>query len=107
MVQRTFSRTIVNIDITIETEDKIFRGVMENISMGGLYANTGRRIAINGNDRAEITIPLPAGMRRESLTVPGMVTRINEQGVAFKYLETDVETLRILFYLVHRSAADR
>ena len=106
MNKRTFYRVNVNLKIIINLNDKIFNGMLENISMGGLYAYTDRLTSIKVNDIAVITIPLPVGLDKDYITVNGIVTGINEKGVAFRFLETDMDTLRKLFFLVYHSNID-
>jgi PilZ domain len=106
MMKRAFSRTNVNIDITIDAQDKIVQGLMENISMGGLYATIDRRSAIKEREVVDISIPLPVGARKNSFIVTGLATRVNDTGVAFRFLETDMETLRTLYHLVSLSSSN-
>jgi hypothetical protein len=105
MTKRSFSRAIVNVDITIKSNDKIIHCMLENISMGGLFANTISSISLKENDTAVITIPLPVSYNKDCIVVTGIVTRINEKGVAFRFLETDMDTLRTLFSLVNINMA--
>jgi len=102
-MKRTFNRSTVDVEITINAHDNISHGRLANISMGGLFANTDSGISIKEHDTAVITIPLPEGAQKAGIVVTGMVTRINEKGVAFRFLETDLDTLRSLFYLLYRS----
>jgi hypothetical protein len=106
MIKRSFSRENVDIGVTIDAKDKIVQGRVENISMGGLYANIGRRPSIKEHDIVDLSIPLPVGARTNCFIITGMATRVNDSGVAFKFLETDMETLRSLFYLVSHSNRD-
>ena len=106
MNKRTFYRVNINVRITINLNDKIFDGMLENISMGGLYAYTDSLASIKNNDIAFITIPFPLDSDKDYIVVNGMVTRITEKGVAFRFLETDMDTLRKLFFLVYHSNID-
>ena len=106
MEKRTFYRANVNANITINTNNRIFNGRLENISMGGLYTRIEALESIKEKDIALITIPLPVKAKKECIVVTGEVTRTTENGIACRFLETDADTLRALFYLVYRSDID-
>jgi PilZ domain len=106
MNKRSFKRANVNIGITIDAKDRIIQGKIENISMGGLFATIGRRASIKEREIVDLSIPLPVGSRKNCFIVSGEATRVDDTGVAFRFLETDQETLRTLFYLVAHPQPD-
>jgi len=102
MQHRTFRRVNVNAEITLHAEDYSFKGTLENISMGGLFVTPSKQMPVAVGDIFELGVPLPAGSRNARIAVNGMAIRINENGIAFRFLETDPETLRVLFSFIYR-----
>jgi len=87
MERRTFRRIKVDAEITLNNKYGIYNGVLDNISMGGLFARTRKRMSMVAGDTTEIIIQFPVGTRKDSIVINGMVTRVNRNGVAFKFLD--------------------
>ena len=103
MTKRSFGRAVINVDTTINIEGKIYNAMIDNISMGGMLAHTGRKIAAKEDDIAVISIPLSLHAASDPILLTGMVTRVEDKGIAFRFIETDVDTLRKLFSLIYRA----
>ena len=97
MEQRSFRRVNVHAEITVKSKEHFFTGILENISMGGLYARSGTPVTVKAGDIFEITVLLPVGSTNDSIVVSGMVIRIEDNGIPFRFLDTDQDTLRALF----------
>ncbi len=103
MERRSFRRVNVHAEISVKAEEHFFTGILENISMGGLFARSGTPVAVKAGDIFKITVPLPVGSRNDRIVVNGMVIRIEDNGIAFRFLETDQETLRALFTFIYQT----
>ncbi len=103
MEHRSFRRVTVTEEITVKAKDKIFSCMLENISMGGLFARSCNPEPVPAGDIFEITVPLPVGSRNDRIVVTGMAIRVNENGIAFRFIDTDLETLRALFSLIYHT----
>jgi len=103
MEQRSFRRVNFNAEITVKAKDGVFHGILDNISMGGLFARVSEPMPVAAGDTAEIMIPLPGGSRNDSIVVNAMATRTNENGIAFRFLDIDPDALRALFSLIYHS----
>jgi hypothetical protein len=101
MEQRSFRRVKVHAEITVKAEDQIFTGMLENISMGGLFARPCKPVTVTAGDIFEITVPLSVESKNDSIIVNGMAIRITDTGIAFRFLDTDQDTLRALFSFVY------
>lgn len=78
----------------------MFKAAVENMSMGGLFARSYKPVSVAEGDIFEITVPLPAGPGNDRVVINGMAIRVAENGIAFRFLETDQETLRALFSFI-------
>ncbi len=103
MEHRSFRRVNVNAGITLKAGGRIFSGMLENISMGGLFAGSVNPEAASAGDIFEISVPLPAGSGNDRIVVTGMAIRVNESGIAFRFIDTGPETLRALFSFIYHS----
>ena len=92
--KRGFHRFRINAEVTIKTKDVTFIGMMEDMSMQGLYLSTHEELGMG--TEAEITIPLPSVSRGICLTIKGMVVRIEADGVGFKFSNIDFDSFNHL-----------
>ena len=102
MQPRSFRRVHIDAEITIKAKDYSFTSKLDNISMGGLFVTPSKQMPVAVGDIFELSVPLPVGSRNASIAVNGMAIRINENGIAFRFLETDPDTLRVLFSFIYR-----
>ncbi len=65
------------------TKDGVFSGTIENISMGGFYLRTKRRLELGENIR--VAIPLNSDPRNVNIMTNATVVRVEENGIAFKF----------------------
>ncbi len=99
MERRSSRRTLID-ETAIFTKDGIFTALLENISMGGLFLRTNKPIAVG--EIIEITIPLPLPSsegQKTKIVVDAVAVRVEEHGVAFKFLEMNDNTYNALLFL--------
>jgi c-di-GMP-binding flagellar brake protein YcgR len=101
MEQRSFRRVNVHAEVTVKSQEHNFKAELENISMGGLFARPGTPVAVKAGDIFEITVLLPVEAKNDSIIVNGMAIRITDNSIAFRFLDTDQDTLRALFSFIY------
>ncbi len=94
MNQRNFPRLYMNAETTITTSSGDCTGIVENISLGGVFVRTSERIGVG--DNTCITISLPP----ENIVAKGIAVRTEETGVAFKFHNVDHNTFCALLSLL-------
>lgn len=67
------------------TKDGNFTGIMENISLGGFFLRINKRIAVG--EKLVVEISLQNDLRNANIITNATVTRIEENGIAFKFEE--------------------
>jgi hypothetical protein len=100
MERRSSRRTRVD-ETTIFTKDGIFTALLENISMGGLFLRTNKPIELG--EIIEITIPLPSTAPEGKIVIDAVAVRVEEHGVAFKFIEMNDNTYNALLHLTDSS----
>jgi hypothetical protein len=87
MGTRFFSRVYINNDIEALAQDGVFMGKLENISLGGLFIRTNKRISIG--DEIEINLPLRSEARMINLAATLIAIRSDREGAAFTFRDLD------------------
>ncbi len=82
MQRRNFPRQRINAEATIKSMAGTMKCATDNISMGGLFVRTEQGMEVG--EKTEITIHLP-DYRNNGIVVVGIVTRIDQSGIAFKF----------------------
>jgi hypothetical protein len=90
MSTRKFSRVDFRVDATIKTAERQFNGGVENLSMSGMYMVTEERLPLN--DQVDITIGLTGTAPQISVNFSGVVSRINDDGMAFTFQKIDLDS---------------
>jgi len=102
MQRRSFPRLRISSDARILTREGYFPGTLENISLSGLFVRTVGKVSMG--DTSEITIPLPAVSRQESLQLRGIAVRIETDGIAFRIGTIDHATFSHLKSILKNKA---
>jgi hypothetical protein len=84
MERRLFSMIPIDRETTIMTKDGNFRGVLENISMGGFFLRTNKRIEVGEN--VAVDIPFTSSV---NIVTNVTAIRIENDGIAFKFEKID------------------
>jgi len=87
MGTRFFSRVKINHDIKVLAQDGYFTGILENISLGGLFIRTKK--GINVGDEIEINMPLRSEFTLANITAKLIAIRSDSEGAAFTYNDLD------------------
>lgn len=87
MPTRFFSRVKINSDVKALAQDGFFMGILENISLGGLFIRTKK--CINVGDEVEINIPLRSEVKMINFAAKLIAIRSECEGAAFAYNDLD------------------
>jgi Tfp pilus assembly protein PilZ len=98
MNQRSFPRLYMSAETTITTSAGAFTGIVENISLGGMFVRTNQQIVVG--DTTDIIISLPSTSITGSIMAKGIAVRSEERGVAFKFYNIDHNTFCDLLSLM-------
>lgn len=90
MSTRRFSRVHFNVEATIKTADRLFQGVVENLSMTGMFLVTSERLPLG--EAVEITIVLTGSSPEITVNFNGKVSRIVENGMGFVFEKIDLDS---------------
>lgn len=90
MSTRKFSRVFFNVEATIRSAERRFQGVVENLSMTGMFLVTGERLA--EGEEVEITMVLTGSLPEIKINFSGKVARIVENGMAFVFDKIDLDS---------------
>lgn len=90
MSTRRFSRVRFKVAATITVADHRFQGEVENLSMTGMYLVTTERLALA--DAVEIAITLVGALPEVVVRFDGRVSRIDENGLAFRFELIDLDS---------------
>jgi len=94
MQQRKFPRLRFSSDASIKTGKGVFPGILENLSLSGLFVRTGGLMTVG--DTSEITFPLPAVSHTDKVHIRAVAVRVEDQGVAFSFRNIDHATFSVL-----------
>jgi Tfp pilus assembly protein PilZ len=87
METRFFSRVKINHEIEALAQDGFFIGILENISLGGLFIRTKKCISVG--DQIEINIPLRCEFTMSNFAAKLIAIRSESEGVAFTFNDLD------------------
>jgi c-di-GMP-binding flagellar brake protein YcgR len=87
MGTRFFQRVIFRRYIEAITQDGVFSGILENISLGGMFIKTDKNLSIG--DQIEINFPINNGITDTNLTAKLSAIRKDDNGIAFKFMDLD------------------
>ena len=83
MEKRFFRRVNVNGGMCTLIKDGIYTGTVGNISLGGLFVTSDMQLTVM--DRTAISITLPSDSRTIDIETDVIATRVEKNGIAFKY----------------------
>lgn len=90
MSTRRFSRVHFNVEASIKTADRTFQGVVENLSMTGMFLVTSERLPLG--EAVEITIVLTGSSPEITVSFNGKTSRIVENGMGFVFEKIDLDS---------------
>lgn len=90
MGTRKFSRVKFEVNASIRTAERQFQGSVENLSMKGMFLNTGERLEIG--EPVEISILLTGTEPELSISFSGKVCRASEEGLGFTFEKIDLDS---------------
>lgn len=90
MSTRKFSRVHFNVEAAIKTADRTFQGVVENLSMTGMFLVTSERLSVG--EEVEITIVLTGSSPEITVSFNGKTSRIVENGMGFVFEKIDLDS---------------
>jgi hypothetical protein len=90
MSTRKFSRVNFKVDATIKTAERQFHGEVNDLSMSGMFMQTGERL--QQGDPVDITIILTGTSPEIDVNFSGTVSRIVENGIGFTFKKMDLDS---------------
>ena len=87
MESRFFQRVILRHKIEALTNNGPFSGVLENISLGGVFIRTDKSLSLG--DQMEINIPIHNGFGKSIFYAKVSAIRREQHGLAFKFIDLD------------------
>jgi len=90
MGTRKFSRVSFNVSASIRVADRQFQGLVENLSMNGMFLVTRERL--EPGEAAEITIFLAGSVPEISVSFNGRVIRETDEGLGFVFDKIDLDS---------------
>jgi hypothetical protein len=94
MDKRGFTRLRLASKAAIRTRGAVVLGTVDNISMSGVFVCA--RADVQVGDRSEISLHLPNVSSRSTVVVDGIVVRVEEQGIAYRFQNLHFETFGLL-----------
>jgi hypothetical protein len=104
MSTRKFSRVGFHVDATIRTAEGTFHGEVLNLSMSGMFMETGERLA--AGTPVEISIVLSGTSPPITVAIGGSVSRSGENGLGFTFEKTDLDSYTHLRNIVAHNSDD-
>jgi len=83
MEKRFFRRVNITHGICTFAQDDVFTGIIENISLGGLFVRTDKEVAVG--DKVQLNISLSHDSMNIHIVANGIAMRVGNKGVAFKF----------------------
>jgi len=87
MESRFFQRVIFRKKIEALAKDGLFTGVVENISLGGIFLKTNKNLSLG--EQIEIDFPIYNGIAQSSFAAKLTAIRKEQAGMAFKFKDLD------------------
>jgi hypothetical protein len=83
MLKRSFRRVNVKDGTCILMKSGFFNGIIENISLGGVFVSSD--IPLNVMDKVHMSMFLPSNAGGIEIDTDIVATRVENRGIAFKY----------------------
>ena len=94
---RRFKRFECSREVILHVDDLIYRGVIRDISMGGIFIETG--MSISAGKEITLTIEDPESMKPDF--IKGKIVRSNEFGVGVEFNSLKISQKNLLKTLIH------
>jgi hypothetical protein len=104
MSTRKFSRVRFNVEATIKTGVRQFKGGVENLSMSGMFLVTDERLPLDKS--VNIKIVLTGVVPPVSVAFSGRVSRIAGNGIGFVFEKIDLDSYMHLKNIVAYNSVD-
>jgi hypothetical protein len=105
MVERRFSRTLFRTDATITFGEEIIRGMIDDLSLGGMHMRTSRRVQVQA--QVEVYMVVPRTWPEVSINATAIVVRHDDSGMGLAFTGMDFESFFVLQGLVPKGLGDR
>jgi hypothetical protein len=103
--QRKYSRSPVSLSVQVRLESGVLvEGKTSNISLNGLFLETERSLPLGSPVKIHMT--LGNAEEKTDVICPGLVSRLDERGVAIEIGKIDDQSLHRLCGLVRATAVD-
>lgn len=103
--QRKYSRSPVSLLVQVRLESGVLvEGKASNVSLNGLFLETERSLPLGSPVRIHMTVGNVE--EKADIVCPGVVSRLDERGVAIEIGKIDEESLHRLCGLVRATAKD-
>lgn len=90
MATRKFSRVLFRVVATITAGTRRFHGDVKDLSMSGMFLETAERLDIGSE--VDISIVLTGTSPKIEVTFNGVVSRVDENGLAFNFRKMDLDS---------------
>lgn len=95
---RMFTRVPYQVVAEINSQDTVLRGETTDLCLNGLYMKSAQKLEVNA--LAELTIPPDNIAVNNPITIKGVVVRLDDEGMGFKFHQVDVDAFIILKNIV-------
>lgn len=100
--QREYSRSPVSVSVQVRLESGVLvEGRACNISLNGLFLVTDRSLPLGS--RVKVVITADNTTQKEDIVCPGMVSRLDDRGVAIEIGKINEEDMHKLYHLMQVS----
>jgi len=104
MSTRKFSRVNFRIAATVSISTGQFQGEVQNLSLNGMFLATGEQLPVGATAKIDISL---SGIDPEiSVQVAAAVSRVTENGIAFTFDKTDLDSYTHLKNIVSYNTDD-
>ncbi len=103
MDQREYPRVTLQSEASIRHGKKDFKGMLANLSLTGIYVRTQTQIPVG--DVAEVTFHDTSSNGKPAVKISCNVVRADEEGIAFRLRQMDVDSFIHLHLIVSRETA--
>lgn len=101
---RNFSRVNFTMDALVTQAEKTVRGEVKNVSLQGMYVETGEKLA--DDLPVDVSIHLSGANPELVIKATGSVVRTDDHGIAVKFIKIDVDSFAHLRNVVSYQCGD-
>jgi len=99
---RSFIRVSIDSKININSREVDLKAFLANISLGGVFVKPIGQVPVAIGTLYTLTFELPFSSSTNSIAVNAIALRSSVDGIAFRFIETDPQTLRLVFNYVYQ-----